>query len=92
MAARFIQPNNDLQLRCGDHAASSTRLSHSEQDENASRDHPGKEGRRHEVNFGDAPHRVEIYASDETVEIFVRQILKPMRRNGDASRFWLHSS
>ena len=42
-----------------------------EQDENASRDHPGKNGRRHEVDFGDAPIRVEIYASDETVEIFV---------------------
>jgi len=42
-----------------------------EQDVNASRDHPGKNGRRHEVDFGDAPIRVEIYASDETVEIFV---------------------
>src|SRR6266404_2488018 len=31
----------------------------------------GKNGRRHEVDFGDAPVRVEIYASDETVEIFV---------------------
>jgi len=30
----------------------------------------GKNGRRHEVDFGDAPIRVEIYAS-ETVEIFV---------------------
>jgi hypothetical protein len=29
-----------------------------------------KNGRRHEVDF-DAPIRVEIYASDETVEIFV---------------------
>jgi hypothetical protein len=28
-------------------------------------------GRRHEVEFGDAPVRVQIYASDETVEIFV---------------------
>jgi hypothetical protein len=26
----------------------------------------GKNGRRHEVDFGDAPIRVEIYASDET--------------------------
>ena len=50
MAVRFIQPNNDLQLRCGGHAASSTRL---------------------KVDFGDAPIRVEIYVSDETVEIFV---------------------
>jgi hypothetical protein len=31
----------------------------------------GKNGRRHEVDFGDSPVRVEIYASDETVEIFV---------------------
>jgi hypothetical protein len=31
----------------------------------------GKNGRRHEVDFGDAPIRVEIYVSDETVEIFV---------------------
>ena len=31
----------------------------------------GQNGRRHEVDFGDAPIRVEIYASDETVEIFV---------------------
>ena len=31
----------------------------------------GKNGRRHEVDFGDAPIRVEIRASDETVEILV---------------------
>jgi hypothetical protein len=31
----------------------------------------GNNGRRHEVDFGDAPIRVEIYASEETVEIFV---------------------
>ena len=31
----------------------------------------GKNGRRHEVDFGDSPIRVEIYASEETVEIFV---------------------
>lgn len=31
----------------------------------------GKNHRRHEVDFGDAPVRVEIYASEETVEIFV---------------------
>ena len=28
-------------------------------------------GRRHEVDFGDAPVRVKVYASEETVEIFV---------------------
>lgn len=31
----------------------------------------GQNGRRHEVDFGDEPLRVEIYASDETIEIFV---------------------
>ena len=31
----------------------------------------GQNGRRHEVDFGDAPIRVQIYASEETVEIFV---------------------
>ena len=31
----------------------------------------GSNGRRHEVDFGDAPVRVEVYASEGTVEIFV---------------------
>ena len=31
----------------------------------------GKNGRRHEVDFGDSPVHVEVYASEETVEIFV---------------------
>ena len=31
----------------------------------------GKNGRRHEVDFGDSPVRVEIYASEETVEICI---------------------
>ncbi len=31
----------------------------------------GKNNRRYEVDFGDAPLRVEVHASDETVEIFV---------------------
>jgi Polyphosphate kinase 2 (PPK2) len=31
----------------------------------------GENGRRHEVDFGDAPVRVQIYASEETVEIFI---------------------
>jgi hypothetical protein len=31
----------------------------------------GGNGRRHEVDFEDAPIRVEIHASDETIEIFV---------------------
>ena len=35
-------------------------------------------GRRHEVDFGNAPIRVEIYASEETVEIFVEADLDTM--------------
>jgi hypothetical protein len=31
----------------------------------------GKNGRRHEVDVGDAPVRVQIFSSDETVEISV---------------------
>jgi hypothetical protein len=31
----------------------------------------GKNGRRYEVDFGDSPLRVEVYASEETIEIFV---------------------
>jgi hypothetical protein len=31
----------------------------------------GKNGRRHEVDFGDSPVRVEVYATEETIEIFV---------------------
>ncbi|WP_340672686.1 hypothetical protein [Bradyrhizobium ottawaense] len=31
----------------------------------------GKNGRRYEVEFDDAPVRVEVHASEETIEIFV---------------------
>jgi hypothetical protein len=31
----------------------------------------GANGRRHEVDFGDAPVCVQIYASGETVQIFI---------------------
>jgi hypothetical protein len=31
----------------------------------------GKNGRRHEVDFGDSLVRLEVYASEETIEIFV---------------------
>jgi hypothetical protein len=31
----------------------------------------GSNGRRHEVDFGDAPVRVRISSSEETVEIFI---------------------
>jgi hypothetical protein len=31
----------------------------------------GKNGRRYEVDFEDAPIRVEVYSSEETIEIFI---------------------
>ena len=31
----------------------------------------GNNGRRHEVDFGDDPIRVEVCASEETIELFV---------------------
>lgn|SRR5215471_10553177 len=31
----------------------------------------GKNGRRHEVDFGDSPVRLEVYASEATIKIFV---------------------
>jgi len=31
----------------------------------------GKSGRRHQVDFGDAPTRVEVHVGGDTVEIFV---------------------
>jgi hypothetical protein len=31
----------------------------------------GKNGRRHEVDFGGSPVRVEVYASEATIEIFI---------------------
>jgi hypothetical protein len=31
----------------------------------------GSNGRRREVDFGDAPIRVDIYSSEETIEIFI---------------------
>jgi hypothetical protein len=43
----------------------------------------GANGRRHEVDFGDGPVRVEIYSSEETVEIFIEadfEILPEERR------------
>ncbi len=38
----------------------------------------GKNGRRHEVDFGDGPVRVEIHASEEAVEIFVEADLETL--------------
>jgi hypothetical protein len=42
-----------------------------EQTDHDLRHHPGKNGRRHEVDFGDSPVRVEVYASEVTIEIFI---------------------
>ena len=42
-----------------------------EEDDNAPRYYSTENGRRHEVDLGDTPVRVEIYASEETVEIFI---------------------
>ena len=44
-------------------------------------------GRRHEVDFGDAPVRVEIYASEETVEIFIEADFETPHRSVGASPF-----
>jgi hypothetical protein len=38
----------------------------------------GSNGRRHEVDFGAAPVRVEIFSSEETVEIFVEADLETL--------------
>jgi len=39
----------------------------------------GKNGRRHEVEFGDAQVRVEVHASDEVIEISVEALDDPAR-------------
>ena len=38
---------------------------------NGLRDHSWESGRRHEVDFGSSPLRVEVHASEETVEIYI---------------------
>jgi len=38
----------------------------------------GRNGRRHEVDFGDAPVRVRISSSEETVEIFIEADFEPL--------------
>ena len=43
----------------------------------------GKNGRRHEVDFGDSPVRLEVYASEESVEIFVEA---DFERNAEEQR------
>jgi hypothetical protein len=53
-----------------------------ERNENAPRHHSRSERRRHEVDFGDAPVRVQIYASEETIEIFVEADFETMPQEG----------
>lgn len=53
------------------------RPTHQEVRENARMPHAiirGGNGRRHEVDFGDAEIRVEVYSGDETMEIVVEAI------------------
>jgi hypothetical protein len=47
----------------------------------------GKDGRRHEVDFGDDPVRVEIYSREETVEIFIGADFETLQRRVGASPF-----
>ena len=85
---RLIQPKNDLQLRCGDHTASGTRLGHREQDVNAARDHPG------ERMVADTKSISTIYRSRSKFtpvtrpsRFSSRQISRPLQRNAAASPF-----
>jgi len=47
----------------------------------------GENGRRYEVDFVDVPVRVEIYASEETVEIFIGADFEISRRSVGVSPF-----
>jgi hypothetical protein len=42
----------------------------------------GHNGPHHEVHFGNAPIRVEIHASEETVEIFIEADFEVLPREG----------
>lgn len=60
----------------------------------APRHHCGKNARRHEVGFGDAPVRVEIYSTEETVEILIEtdfETLPEGRRRFASSTFLVTS-
>ena len=39
--------------------------------QNGLRDHSWENGRRHEVDFGSSPLRVEVHANEETVEMYI---------------------
>ena len=47
----------------------------------------GKSGQRHEVDFEGRALRVEVHASDETVEIFVEADADELPEEGGTSRF-----
>jgi hypothetical protein len=46
----------------------------------------GNNGRRYEVDFGDSPVHVEVYASKETVEIFVEADFETHAEDGGVLR------
>ncbi len=48
----------------------------------------GKSGRRHEVDFGSSPLRVEVHASEETVEMYIEADIDtlPEHRRCEAAR------
>jgi hypothetical protein len=52
----------------------------------------GKNGRRHEVDFGDAPVRVKVHASEEAVEIFVQPDFENSCRGASAACDSQHST
>ena len=51
----------------------------------APRNHPRRNGCRHEVDFGDTPVHVELYGGGETIELFIEQISKPFPSRVGAS-------
>lgn len=51
----------------------------------------GENGRRYEVDFCDAPVRVEIYSSEETVEIFIEADFDTLPGRASALRPSEHS-
>ena len=47
----------------------------------------GRNGRRHEVDFGDEAVHVEIHSSEEAVEIFIEADFETLPEGVDASPF-----
>ena len=41
----------------------------------------GENGRRHEVDFGNSPVRIEVYASEETIEIIIEADFETLLRS-----------